>query len=455
METSYDVRIWKTEEYQGKTAKAYVVKWKVAGRRWKSRFRTVALAESFRSELMTAARKGEAFDTATGRPLYTTRRNAPATSWYEFACAYMDMKWPAISPKHRKGIAEALMTVTPAMLNAEMDAATAKAVRSALLNWGFNMRRGSDDQPEQVTEVLEWIARNSRPVADLARAEVIRAALEAVGSKLDGTRAAGRTATVKRANLSTALSYAVETELLDANPVRSIKWSAPKSTGVVDRRSVANPTQARALLAQVKITPRSGGLLLGFFATMYYSALRPEEAANLRPANLELPAEGWGWINLDKAAPEIDKQWSDSGRRRDERELKHRAVGDTRRVPCPPPLVSILREHLNEHGTAADGRLFRGERGDPLAGVTYTRLWDRARKAALTPEQYASPLSRRPYDLRHAAVSTWLNGGVAPTQVAEWAGHSVDVLLKIYAKCLDGHEALALRRIEAVLLDPR
>jgi hypothetical protein len=47
-----------------------------------------------------------------------------------------------------------------------------------------------------------------------------------------------------------------------------------------------------------------------------------------------------------------------------------------------------------------------------------------AREVALTDEEYQSPLARRPYDLRHACLSTWLNGGVAPTQVAEWAGHS-------------------------------
>jgi integrase len=56
-----------------------------------------------------------------------------------------------------------------------------------------------------------------------------------------------------------------------------------------------------------------------------------------------------------------------------------------------------------------------------------------------------------PYDLRHAAVSTWLNAGVPPTQVAEWAGHSVAVLLQIYAKCLAGQEELARKRIEATL----
>jgi hypothetical protein len=48
----------------------------------------------------------------------------------------------------------------------------------------------------------------------------------------------------------------------------------------------------------------------------------------------------------------------------------------------------------------------------------------RAREDALTAEKVASPLARRPYDLRYAAVSTWLNAGVPSAQVAEWAGHS-------------------------------
>jgi hypothetical protein len=35
--------------------------------------------------------------------------------------------------------------------------------------------------------------------------------------------------------------------------------------------------------------------------------------------------------------------------------------------------------------------------------------------------------------------------------VAEWAGHSVEVLLRIYAKCLDGGDTLVRRRVEAAL----
>ncbi|MEV4180839.1 hypothetical protein AB0J28_05265 [Streptosporangium canum] len=39
----------------------------------------------------------------------------------------------------------------------------------------------------------------------------------------------------------------------------------------------------------------------------------------------------------------------------------------------------------------------------------------------------------------------------APTQVAEWAGHSVAVLLYVYAKCIEGQEEVARRRITAAL----
>jgi integrase len=75
------------------------------------------------------------------------------------------------------------------------------------------------------------------------------------------------------------------------------------------------------------------------------------------------------------------------------------------------------------------------------------RAWRAARRLAFTKEVAAGPLAATPYTLRHACVSTWLNGGVPATQVAEWAGHSVEVLLKVYAKCLDGQDEVARRRV--------
>jgi integrase len=82
---------------------------------------------------------------------------------------------------------------------------------------------------------------------------------------------------------------------------------------------------------------------------------------------------------------------------------------------------------------------------------TYYRVWQEARLLALPPAVAASPLASRPYDLRHSALSTWLNAGVDPTEVAERAGNSVEVLLTRYAKCLDGRQDVANRRIEDLL----
>ncbi|MGC4859776.1 hypothetical protein ACLQ23_11015 [Micromonospora sp. DT41] len=48
-------------------------------------------------------------------------------------------------------------------------------------------------------------------------------------------------------------------------------------------------------------------------------------------------------------------------------------------------------------------------------------------------------------------MSLWLNAGVPATQVAQWAGHSVHVLLKVYASCIDGQDEVARKRIEGAL----
>ena len=87
-----------------------------------------------------------------------------------------------------------------------------------------------------------------------------------------------------------------------------------------------------------------------------------------------------------------------------------------------------------------------------MASTAIRYVWAEARTLAFTPGQVTSPLAGRPYDLRHAAVSLWLNAGVPATEVAEQAGHSVQVLLRVYAKCLDDGEAIANKRIDAALL---
>jgi hypothetical protein len=161
-----------------------------------------------------------------------------------------------------------------------------------------------------------------------------------------------------------------------------------------------------------------------------------------------------GRAAVSSAAPEAGAEWTDNGKRRDHRHLKSRPVGEWRRVPVAPPLTRILRVHLREFGTGPGERVFAGVRGGELSSITYRRSRAKARRDTLTAAECTSPLAGRVYDLRHACVSTWLNGGIPPAQVAEWAGHSVAILLKIYAKCLDGQDAIAKRRIEEALGDP-
>ena len=59
----------------------------------------------------------------------------------------------------------------------------------------------------------------------------------------------------------------------------------------------------------------------------------------------------------------------------------------------------------------------------------------------------------------HAAVSLWLNAGVPALTVARRAGHSVEVLLRVYAACVEaralggwaGHRPAAARAFRSAL----
>lgn len=92
METTYDVKVYKILTYKGARKTTYAVRWSVAGKRWREPFGTVALAEGFRSELIRATGKGEAFVIATGLPV-SHRSKAASMTWYAFAVGYVDARW--------------------------------------------------------------------------------------------------------------------------------------------------------------------------------------------------------------------------------------------------------------------------------------------------------------------------------------------------------------------------
>ena len=217
---------------------------------------------------------------------------------------------------------------------------------------------------------------------------------------------------------------------------------------------VASPVQARTLLAGVRAQGARGQHLEAFYGCLYYAAIRPSEAVALREADCHLPSRGWGRIDLAASEPRAGRDWTDHGTARQAGGLKRRAAGEMRSIPIPPSLVTLLRTHLKTYGTTPDGRLFRTARGGALQDSAYSAVWQAARTAVFTSAQQASPLARRPYDLRHPAVSLWLNAGVPATEVARRAGHSVAVLLKVYAHCIDGQTDTVNKRIADALGSP-
>jgi len=326
-------------------------------------------------------------------------------------------------------------------------------LRKALRRWAFSPPRRNDDQPPEVRAALAWVKRGSLPLASLRDDKVVRKALDTFANKLDGTPAAPDYLGRRRRVFYNALKYAVREKRLQENPLDTTDWEAPDTAvAEINPRVVASPEQVRELLTVASyVGPRRGERLVALFACLYFAMLRPSEAIALRAEDCILPDSVWGRLELNQTNPVVGKQWTATGDSHERRGLKNRPRRAIRIVPIPPELVAILRQHIARYGLAPDGRLFRSEGGGVLYPSSYRYVWQRTRHFGLTPAQVASPLARRPYDLRHGGVSLRLNAGVPATQVAEWAGHSVQVLLTIYAKCIDGRDQVWFDRINRSL----
>lgn len=187
----------------------------------------------------------------------------------------------------------------------------------------------------------------------------------------------------------------------------------------------------------------------------------PIRGRRLDPGRLPLAPDGVGRLIFADASTAAGTAYTDDGAVHEHRGLKGRTKGRStesqqsrrpvRRVPIPPELVQMLRDHINQFGVGADKRIFRSENGNVIQPSTWWRAWQKVRLAALSSEQAQTPLLRRPYDLRHSGVTWRLNSGVPATEVAAWAGHSVEVLMRVYAKCMTGLEDVWITRMDDTL----
>jgi integrase len=460
MTTSYDFQPWEIRKRSDRK-KPWEVRWAVGGAsKSKSKsFLTKALADAYRAKLMAAARAGEEFDTATGEPVTWAKAAEPAVpeeqpvTWFEHACDFVAMKWPHIAARNRVNVADSLATVTPVLVDTLQGMPEQKVLRKALYKFAFNLNSPDpEDWPSEITAALRWVEQHSIPVHNLSNAAVVRKALGAISLKMDGKASAAATYQRKRALFYNCLGYAVELELLGANPIDKVQWTADETERQIDRRVVANPNQVDAIVETAATRSKRGNHLKPFYSTVYYAGTRPSEVRPLEVQDCTLPeptkSEEWGQIELGASTPYAGKAWTDDGEAFDERHLKARSINAVRTVPIPPKLVAILRKHIEDNKLGPTDRLFSAIEGGYISPAEYGKIWREARAATLTGKQAASPLAKRVYDLRHGNASLLLNAGVTPTEVARRLGHSVAVLLQVYAGCLDGEEETANERID-------
>lgn len=143
----------------------------------------------------------------------------------------------------------------------------------------------------------------------------------------------------------------------------------------MDPRSIGSPELVEHMLEVCATLGRTQGPRFAvFYGCMYYGLMRPSEVAALTERACELPPDGWGWLTITDAFTTVGRPYTDDGTVHEHRGLKGRTKGrpnararkPARRVPVPPELVTMLREHMSRFGTGPDGRIFRSGQGNPV-----------------------------------------------------------------------------------------
>jgi len=454
MSYSYDLAFWNIEKRDRR--KPYRLRWSVNGRRppFSRSFLTKELAEAFRDEVLkAAARRGERFDESTGLPESMLRKALDVT-WYQHAHEYVAVRWKGSAGNSRRSIVESMTCVTPILVSDLRGAPDTDTLRLALRK-DFNKGQKATFSAEEARAVA-WVKRASLPVSSLNDDTVVTRVLDALASRMDGQQAAPDYYARRLRVTRTCLTFAVRKKRLPKNPFLAANlpehWTPPKADDSVDPRSVGSPQLVADMLTVASyIGARQGPRFVAFFGCMFYALMRPAEVARLTQAGCQLPEEGWGSLTFGDSVPAPGKEWTNTGDVHEERGLKGRSRKSVRRVPIPAELVRMLRTHIERFGTTPDGRLFRSERGQPIQPSTWWRVHSNVRNMTLTPEQLATPLMKRPYDYRHAGITWRLNSGVPAADVAKWAGHSVEVLSRIYAGCMAGMDEVWISRMNAAL----
>lgn len=431
--------------YRG-VPRPWIARWTVARKGCSKAFSHRAQADDYTARLRIAAADGERFDLESGEPVSWKRSELTIAEW---ARTWVSLNWPTWKDNTRRSHFEGLERVLPMLVKTRAPAMpddVQAGVRAYL--------RPATQMTPETKVTADWFKRWSLPLVEITPGFALTVWAQ-LGIGVKGKALAPTTARRLRSPLDVMLQDAVDAEHIDKSPLPSRRQRDTAKSRTKNKQKarikldvLPNPAQVRTILAAVSNHQPTSITYQAFFATMYFSAMRPSEVTALRPRDLELPDEGWGKIVVRRSLSGASTQWRDD----DEVAtggLKWRKLGEERTVPIPPELALVLRKYLDEHPAGIDEFVFRTARGRPLNPSNLTRSWSAAKKKALGVQD---PLLHcRIYDLRHAQLTLQLRSGISPAVIARRAGHDEDVLLRTYSGLLSNDDAVANALLEAVL----
>ncbi len=421
-----------------KEMRRYVVRWRVDGRDYKRRRKIKAEAERYRSQLLAAVADGVHFDRASGEPVTW---GADSPSWWCWSREWLELKWRQWAGTSRKSGVEALVAITPHLL-----AASAPQPPDGLQRWlwvyGYNPAA-----PFGASFESDWLERWSVPLAQI-EPDLLEAALRAATTRRDGEPNAPNVAKRRRDLINAAFKAAARRRIIDSNPMDRVEWNVPRRSSAVDVTVLPTMADVDELLSQVASLSTGGARFAAFFAVMAYAGLRPSEAAALRVTDLELPTSGWDMAQLRGSTPAPGTRYSQTGDTRQTKALEHRAMNEVRRVPLPPPLVEMLQAHLSRWPPSSD-LVFTNGAGRSVTAENYGKVWNRIKPEVWSDGHVAC--NAVPYDLRHTAATVMLRARVPLAEISRRLGHSVDVLLRVYAGVFDDDEVRSNEAIDREL----
>lgn len=374
-----DVRIWSVQDRRSnpKYARPWIVRWAVEGKKFQKAHRTKSEADRYRSQLLVAQSSGHIFDKATGEPTAWTATGSDI-GVHEWTRNWVAENWSGWQPRTRVAIVEALSRFVP--LTAGQSSEETNRVRLYLVD-GLLPDAVLDKGHER------WMNQHCPTLAGLDRQLLAQVDSE-LGLRLDGTPLAASTASRYRKVARSCIRRAVDLEILERDPWPpanrgAAQRKAHKINRAVDVRTLPDPATMRRALAAINNHRPASVQYQVMTSVMYCAGLRPSEVIMLRPRNLDLPAVGWGRIDVVGA----DIGFDESGAPK---------TGE-RSVPIPTELVRSLQSWIGAQQTSADGLIFRTRTGKRPAVSNWTRAWHRALRSIDHP-------SLRLCDCRHAAA---------------------------------------------------